>query len=77
MPCTANGRSRIITKVLISPHTMPSTTPAMSELCTSAQQLAVVAEVEDAVPADAAVDVTARRDRARGRARACPARRRR
>ena len=34
MPCTAKGRSRIITNVLISPHTMPRITPAISELWT-------------------------------------------
>jgi hypothetical protein len=36
MPCTANGRSRIITNVLTSPAATPSTAPATSVLCTSA-----------------------------------------
>jgi hypothetical protein len=35
MPCTANGRSRIITNVLINPHNTPRTTPATREFCTS------------------------------------------
>ena len=35
MPCTANGRSRAITKTPISPPISPSTAPAINELRTS------------------------------------------
>ena len=60
MPCTANGRSRIITKTLTSPPTRPSTAPAMRELWTSGEQFAVVVEVEDLVPDVAAASVMRR-----------------
>ena len=36
MPCTAKARSRVMTNTPISPPTMPSTAPAMIELCSRA-----------------------------------------
>ncbi len=36
MPCTANARSRVMTKTPTRPPTMPSIAPAMIELCSRA-----------------------------------------
>ena len=47
MPCTANGRSRAITKTPIRPPSSPSTAPAIRGVADQRQQLAVVGEVED------------------------------